>query len=196
MQNQKMMGFETAGDKRVSVTVRDWQAMQLAVWRSRVGFEAVILAATAIIANCKHADGCPGASDDTEPCLSDRYTTLIEGETSSVLVSHGCPDREIRMSALVALNAARTLAPIDARRPAGEPYMAPGRERYSETIAELGATQIELDRLRAILAEHKIDVPAPPPNLEPVVLKIAKPKFSPDDFGEEDTVTEEEESAS
>jgi hypothetical protein len=74
-------------------------------------------------------EGCAGKTSETSPCLPD------------------CPDRELRASALVILNAARQFAPLDARRQADGPYYAPSRESFSETMAELGACQFEIDAL-------------------------------------------------
>jgi hypothetical protein len=67
------------------------------------------------------------------------------------------------MSTLVILNAARMFAPFDARRAASDPYFAPSREYFSEMIAELGATQIEIEVLRATLRDAGLEVPTPPP---------------------------------
>ena len=125
-----MMGFETAGDQRVPVPVRNWNAMKRALWRSRVGWEITMRAASGIVERCAHAEGCPGAKLEAEPCLQD------------------CPDREQRMDALVILNAARQHAPVDATAPAKEPYSAPSREYFSEVIAELAITQMRLEMLR------------------------------------------------
>lgn len=130
-QQRKLLGFDTPGDQRVSIQVRDWNALKLAAWRSRVGWEVATRAALDVVDRCAHAAGCPGKGSETEPCLPE------------------CADREVRMSALVVLSAARQLAPVDARKPADQPYFAPSRERYSEVMAELAAAQAELDVLRA-----------------------------------------------
>lgn len=127
---QKMMGFDTPGDQRVPVPVRDWNAMRLALWRSKVSWDIVVQAAAELVERCAHMEGCPGKSVETEPCLQD------------------CPDRELRMSALVILNAARQFAPADARKPADAPYYAPSREYFSEVLAELVVAQTELEVLR------------------------------------------------
>jgi len=178
MQPRKMMGFESPGDQKIPVPVRDWNGMKLALWRSKVAWEIAAREAAEILGRCKHIDGCPAAQDETQPCLSDRWAKEPQGpeETDEeygsrpgVRAQEGCSDRELRMSALVILNAARMFAPIDARRLAADPYAAPSREYFSEMIAELGAAQIERDVLRAALQEAGADVPTP---IEQSVLQL------------------------
>lgn len=142
----RMMGYATPGDQKVSIPIRDWNALRLALWRSRVGWETAMRAAVEIVDRCEHVDGCPGTENESEPCLPDYYE---HAGTTTVLVSRGCKDREMRMSALVVLNAARMFAPVDARRLANDPYFAPSREYFSEVLATLAATQLELDALHA-----------------------------------------------
>jgi hypothetical protein len=131
MDSGKMMGIAIPGDQKVSVPVRDWEGMKRGLWRSKVGWEIAMREATGVLARCAHMEGCAGKASDTDPCLQD------------------CPDRELRMSALVILNAARQFAPIDARRAVEGPYFAPTRERFSEVMAELAACQTELEMLKA-----------------------------------------------
>ena len=149
MQAQKMMGFESPGDQRVPISVRDWNALRLALWRSKAAWEIATRAASAIVDRCKHTSGCPAEQVESEPCLPD------------------CPDREMRMDALVVLGAARMFAPIDARRAAADPYMAPSREYFSEMIAELASAQAENGILRATLRANGVQVPSPPEREEP-----------------------------
>lgn len=169
-QQRKMQGFEVPGDQKIPVTVRDWNAMKLACWRSKVAWETAAREAIAILSQCAHSEGCEGAQDDTRPCLSDRWEKppQADGETdeeytarSGVRVEKGCLDRELRMSALVILNAARTLAPVDARRSAADPYMAPSREYFSEVLATLSAAQVEVEVLREALRAAGLEVPTP-----------------------------------
>lgn len=148
MKPRRMMGFELPDDQRVSIPVRDWNAMRLALWRSKVAWDIAERAATEIVGRCRHAFGCIAEKIETEPCLPK------------------CPDRELRMSALVILNAARMFAPIDARQPTGGVYMAPSREYFSEVIAELATTQIENDALREALSGIGATIPSPPENTE------------------------------
>jgi hypothetical protein len=129
MNNSKMMGFETPDDKKVPVLVRDWNGMKRALWRSRYAWELALKEATNLLHRCAHMEGCPATADDDVACLPD------------------CPDRELRMSALVILNAARQFAPLDARSVGQGPYFAPSREGYSETMAELAACQTEIEML-------------------------------------------------
>lgn len=138
-----MMGFVAPGDQRVALPIRDWEALKLALWRSSTGWEIIRRSTIEIIEHCRHADGCLGKEEETAACLPD------------------CPDRETRMSALVALNAARMFAPIDARRPADQPYFAPSREYYSEMWAALVVAHAELDAFRAAGGQV-----SPPPNGE------------------------------
>jgi len=159
MEAAKLMGYETPGDQKVPVSVRDWNAQKLALWHSRGLAEIAIREALGILSGCKHRDGCPGAESETEPCFSPTYSKAGENSESEVL-TEGCPDREQRISALVILNAARQLAPADARKPA-EPYFAPSREYYSDVMAALGATEIENEMLRALLRDAGIAVPEP-----------------------------------
>jgi hypothetical protein len=173
MEPRKMMGFETPNDQRVPVSVRDWTAMKLAIWKSRYALEIVARAASAILARCKHEEGCPGATVETEPCFA------------------GCPDREMRMDALVALNAARMFTPVDAHQPM-EPYFAPSRERYSETISQLGAAEVERDALREMLRSMGVESPTPPENAEPARLDRKPVKqFTEEDLEEEITSSDD-----
>jgi hypothetical protein len=169
MEPRKMMGFEAPGDQRVPVSVRDWTSMKLAMWKSRFALEIVMRKASAILDRCRHEKDCPGATVETEPCFA------------------GCPDREQRMDALVALNAARMFAPINAHAPL-EPYFAPSREKYSEMISQLGAVEVERDALREMLRSMGVEPPTPPENKEPARLE-QKPAQQ---FTEEDLVEDEE----
>jgi hypothetical protein len=145
MDPKKMMGVEVPGDQRVPVPVRDWNAMKLALWRSKIALDIVAHAAAELVSRAAHMEGCPGKVVETEPCLID------------------CPDRELRMSALVILNAARQFAPIDARKPANAPYYAPSREYFSEVLATLAIAQAELEALRGSAPAFAAN---PPPQLE------------------------------
>jgi hypothetical protein len=131
MENAKLLGLKTDADEKFSIRQGDWQAMKLAIWRSSYAWEIAIKEANEIISNCAHADGCSGATIETEPCLP------------------GCSDREKRMSALVILNAAKQFASVDVRKPTDAPYFAPSREYFSQIVSQLGAAQVELDTLRA-----------------------------------------------
>jgi hypothetical protein len=130
-QQRKLLGLDTPGDQRVPVPFRDWTALKLALWRSKVAWDVALRALDDVLERCVHAEGCPGKVAQGEPCLRE------------------CRDREVRMSALVAIGAARQLAPVDARRPGDAPYFAPSREYFGEVMAELAAAQIELEVLRA-----------------------------------------------
>jgi hypothetical protein len=179
MQPRKLMGFETPGDQRVPISVRDWSGLKLALWRSKVAWDIAERAAGEIIERCEHADGCRGKDIETEPCLP--Y----------------CTDRELRMSALVVLNAARMFAPIDARRPASEQYWAPSREYFSEVIAELATAQIEIDALREALRAAGGETPTPPENTEPKLpasrLAPQLVEYEPDQELDDDPATQVEE---
>jgi hypothetical protein len=148
-----MLGFDNPGDQKVPVSVRDWNAQKLALWRSKIGLQSAAQRAKAIIERCRHVEGCPGKVFEHEPCFGD------------------CPDRENRMDALVILNNFRTYAPANARNIASQPFFAPTRELYSELIAELLSTQAELEALKSI----SVQVVEPPPNEEPATLP-AEPK--------------------
>ena len=137
---QHMMGRDPP--KKVSIDERIWFATKLALWRSKVAWDIAVKEAAAIVARCRHANGCEGAAAETEPCRAD------------------CPDREVRMSALVVLNAARQFAPASATRPANQPYSPPSREYFSDVIAELVACQGELEVVRGTV----VTMPAENPN--------------------------------
>src|SRR5262249_28148882 len=121
MDSQKMMGFTVPGDQRIPVPSRDWSAMKLALWRSKVAWEIAVREAAQLVERCSKMEGCAGKRSETALCFPD------------------CPDRELRMSGLVILNAARQFAPIEARKPADGPYFAPTREYFSAVMAELAA---------------------------------------------------------
>jgi hypothetical protein len=148
----KLLGFVTEGDRLFTVPMRNWEAVKLALWRSKVGWEIVQRAAQGLVDGCKHAPDCAGKTEETEVCKP------------------SCPDREVRLSALVILNSARQFAPVDVRRPANAPYFAPSRERFSEVLAELVTTQDELLVLRGAT------VTAPPVVLEELLAAHAELK--------------------
>lgn len=169
MDPKQVMGFETPDDKKMPVRLGDWNAMKRAMWRSKMGWERVAEEAEKILADCKHADGCPALHDETASCLGGGIDLSSIPVTVDAVAAtdepaplrmagkvdtrpNACPDREKRLSALVILNAARQFAEIDARQPAEGHYFAPSREHYSAVMSELGATQIALDELRAQLA--------------------------------------------
>jgi hypothetical protein len=145
-----MLGLDAPGDQKVSVPVRNWTALRLALWRSKVGWGIVERSAIEVLSRCLHTENCPGAGVETEPCLP------------------SCPDRELRMDALVILSAARTCSPVSARQPANEPYFAPSREYFSEVITELETTKLELEAMHEALRRAGVATPAPPPNESPV----------------------------
>ena len=95
----------------------------------------------------------------------------------------------MRMDALVILNNARVFSPVNANQPY-EPYFAPSREKYSETLSQLGAAEVERDALRGMLRSMGVEPPAPPENAEPARLE-QKPAQQ---FMEEETPPTEEES--
>lgn len=142
MDSKKMMGFESPDEKRVPIQVGHWNAQKLALWRSKAGWEIAARQAEEILDRCNHVDSCLAQVDETKPCAPD------------------CPDRETWMSALVILNAAKRFAPVSAAKLAKAPYYAPSREQFSEVLAELAASQAELETLRGTV------ITVPPANKE------------------------------
>ena len=141
--DDKLMGFNLLGDEKVTVPARHWSAMQRALWRSKVAWEIAHKEATNLLERCSHMEGCEAKESEVVPCLPD------------------CPDRELRLAALVILNAARQFAPLDARTQANAPYHVPSREYFSEVLAELGACQAELQALRGSTTTVPVDTVAP-----------------------------------
>jgi hypothetical protein len=133
-------------EPRTTIDNRVWFAAKLALWRSKVAWEIVAKQAAEIVGRCSHMTGCPAESTETEPCLPD------------------CPDREIRMSALVILNAARQSEPVNVSKLAQQPYMAPSREYFSAVVTELLVGQAELEVLRGTVVTM-------PPTSDPPQLK-------------------------
>src|SRR5271157_6549967 len=129
MDNAKLQGLVTPGDQKVNVPVRHWDGMKRQLWRSKISWDIALKETSNLLARCAHMEGCPAKTSETAPCLPD------------------CPDRELRMSALVILNAARQFAPIDARKASEGPYYAPSREHFAEVMAELSACQVDLAML-------------------------------------------------
>jgi hypothetical protein len=154
MDPQKLMGFVTPGDKKVPVSVRDWDAMKRALWHSKNSWDIVLRESTGLLARCAHMEGCPGKEDETAPCLPD------------------CPDREMRLSMLVILTTARQFESVNAHRPADAPYFAPSREHFSEVLAELAACQVEIETLRSKVGStesesvHTLATAIDPPQLK------------------------------
>ena len=128
MDNAKLQGFVSPDDKKVPVPIRHWEGMKRRLWHSKIAWEIALREANNLLGRGAHMEGCEAKTVETAPCLPD------------------CPDRELRMSALVILNAARQFGPLDAIRSEG-PYFAPSREHFSEVISELGACQAELEAL-------------------------------------------------
>jgi hypothetical protein len=147
-QHRKLLGLDTEADRTVTLPVRYWEALKLALWRSRTSWDAVLPQARLLLEQCGHAAGCPGIGSDVEPCGPD------------------CPDRERRLSVLVILAACRQFGPVEARRPADAPYIAPSRERFSEVLAALVVAEAELEALRAKgYSETPPPQDGPPPQL-------------------------------
>jgi hypothetical protein len=143
-QNQQhMLGLDP--EPRTLVDNRVWFGQKLALWKSKVGWEIATKQAAEIVARCAHMTGCPAEKVETELCLRD------------------CPDREIRMSALVVLNAARQFAPPVASKISGQLYTMPSREYFSAVVAELAACQAELETLRG--TAMTMPPPSDPPQL-------------------------------
>ena len=146
--DDELMGLVTPGDQKVMVHARHWDAQKRALWRSKYAWDIAMKEATNLLGRCAHMTGCEGTTVETAPCLLD------------------CPDRELRLAALVILNAARQFAPIDARAAANAPYYVPSREHFSEVLAELGACQAELIALRGSTVTKPVDT-VPPQLQEP-----------------------------
>lgn len=147
-----MMGFDNPGDQKVLVRVRDWNAVKLALWRSKESGKIIERSVLEILARCQHLEECPGEKIETEPCLRE------------------CPDREVRMSALVVLNAVRTGLPKDANKPAEGTYFAPSRELYSEMLVDWETTKMENVALREALRRANVVMPVPGEELTPKEL--------------------------
>jgi len=152
MDHNRMMGVVSESDRRYSVSVRDWDAMKRALWRSKVAWDIAQREAEALVKRAAHMEGCAGKDDETASCLAD------------------CPDRELRLSALVILNAARQLTQAGVSRPADAPFFAPSRELYSEILGELAACHAELEALRGAKVTEP---PAVEPEKSPKQLKEA-----------------------
>lgn len=176
MNERQQMGFETAADQRVQISMRDWDALRRAIWRSSMGWEAVMRSASDILQRCRHVEGCPGQHDETVSC-SGRPPSF---ENPNAPQEAACPDRETRMDALVIMTAARMYSPTDARRPANDPFIAPSREYYSEILAALVVAQAQLEALRAA----GVEIPEPPSKggtlaLPPTKLPQLQPSTQP-----------------
>lgn len=148
-QHRHLMGLDP--EPRTPIDNRVWFGTKLALWRSQVAWEITFKQTAEILGRCAHMTGCPAESTETEPCLAD------------------CPDREIRMSALVILNAARQFAPINASKLANQPYTSPSREYFSGIVGQFAACQAELETLRGTV------VTVPPTN-DPPQLKEKQQK--------------------
>lgn len=144
-----MMGADTTGDQKIPIPVRDWNALRLAAWRNKVGWEITVREAAEMLARCRHTEGCPGIEIETDPCFG------------------SCPDREQRMSALVVLNAARMFGSIEAKKAADDRYFAPSREYFSEVLSSLAAAELELEVFRKNAAEAPKPAPNDPPTAPP-----------------------------
>lgn len=180
---RRMMGFETPADTQVKISMRDWDALKRALWRSSVGWEITMRAASEIIQRCRHIPGCPAESSEIEPCQGGLGVDLEAPKVEP------CPDRETRMDALVILNAARMHAPTNAAKGAADQlFVAPSREYYGEILAALIVAQAQLEALRAA----GVVIPEPPSRggtlvLPPTNLPQLQPKEEPSDETESAT---------
>ncbi len=144
-----MLGFQP--DAKVTIDARHWEALRRIVWRMKVAWGFVEQECLALVATCRHVDGCRGAVESTEPCRAE------------------CPDRQTRLSALVVLANAREFARADARKP-GASYIPPTREYFDAIVSDLVAAEVALDEVRrkVVAATELVPAltePAPPPAL-------------------------------
>ena len=137
--DDKLMGLVTPGDQKVMVSIRHWDGQKRALWRSKYAWDIALKEATNLLGRCAHMTGCEAKTVETASCLPD------------------CPDRELRLAALVILSAARQFAPLNAKQLANTPYYTPSREHFSEVVAELGACQAELEALRGSTVTKPMD---------------------------------------
>jgi hypothetical protein len=172
MDPKKLMGYSVPGDQKVPVPARDWRAMKLALWHSQSLAGIAMREAELILARCSHLEGCPGQDSETEACRG-----AIEINATEEV--DGCPDRELRMSALVILTAARQMAPADARKPSTEPYFAPSREYFSDVLAAFAATQVENEMLREMLLKAGVEPPVSRNNVGGAFLSPAPSTHTP-----------------
>lgn len=125
---EKMQGF--GPETKVTIDSRHWDALKRTVWRMQTSWRFVEGAAAAILSRCRHAEGCPGALNMTEPCLRE------------------CPDRETRMDALVICSNASGFALTPVGQSHATSYTPPTREHYDLIVAAAVTAEEELDVLR------------------------------------------------
>jgi hypothetical protein len=139
-----MLGFQPEG--KVTIDVRHWDALRRIVWRMKTSWGFVENECNAIIATCRHVDGCRGAVDSTETCHPQ------------------CPDRQTRLSALVILANAREFARADVHKP-GANYIPPTREYFDALVSDLATAEYTLEEVRRKVADAvEPTLPAPTTN--------------------------------
>ena len=101
-----------------------------------------------LVASCKHAEGCLGATDIRESCLP------------------SCPDRQTRLSALVIYANAREFTKVEAQKPTsieGGGYIPPTREFFDLVLSDLAAAETELAEMKK--AGFALPIVSPPLSL-------------------------------
>jgi hypothetical protein len=129
--DRKLEGFQD--EDKITIDARRWESVRRILLRMMIGWQRVQKETTEVLATCRHAPGCPGASDETASCFGD------------------CPDRETRLSMLVALGNARVFtenAPNLSRDRLGG-YIPPTREYFDKLFAELETLRAAVDWVKA-----------------------------------------------
>jgi len=152
----QILGFQP--ESKVSIDARHWESLKRIVWRMKTSWGFVESECRDLIASCQHAEGCLGADDIREPCLS------------------SCPDRQTRLSALVIYANAREFISVNAPKPTsieGGGYIPPTREFFDLVLSELVVAHAELDDMKKLIQESGATLP---PTVSPPVLP---PKSEP-----------------
>jgi hypothetical protein len=134
--SDQLLGFQKP--EMVSVDAKKWQAVRRQLVRLVIGWRYAAKESGRILETCRHADGCRAAAGDhTAPCLP------------------ACPDREVRLSALVIAHNAELYAML--RETMGLPlrvdgdFHPPSRETWDAVVSELEAVREGKDVLNEIM---------------------------------------------
>jgi len=133
--SDQLLGFQA--EEKVTIDAKRWQGVRRQLVRLVIGWRYAEKEASRILEVCRHAEGCLGASDRSKPCLP------------------ACPDREMRLSALVIQRNAEQYAMV--RETLGLPlrvegeFHPPSRETWDAVISEIEAAREGKDVLDDIM---------------------------------------------
>lgn len=144
----KLEGFQE--DEKIPVRVRYWEGIRRTLAHMMEAAVQVVRECDEMLARVKHADGCPGAGNETEQC------------------DWKCPDREWRLSALAIRATFERFVGLYKLPTANSDgiVLPPAREFLDQMIAELDLLRQRDDWRNDVYENHPIQRPDGAPELE------------------------------